>query len=256
MSDDADTRPLVSLITPTFDRDFYLKYQLQSIRQQDYPALEWLVFDDSPVPSRHLSELDEDWLLYHHQTERVSIGDKRNRLIEMARGDIIVHIDDDDYYAPHYVRFMVDALEQGGYDLVKLADMFLYSSNHDKFGYWELDNTQPHCFVWSPERWKVARLDTAKAERMDNRKWGFGFSYVYRKRVTEDIKFQDRNWNEDGPFARQVRERYPCAALPDTEGLVLHVLHKSNTSSSFPQYEMPLFMLRQYFPRLIEGFLH
>lgn len=256
MSDAPVSRPLVSLITPTFDRDFYLKYQLQAIRQQDYPALEWLVFDDSPRPSRHLSSVDEDWLRYHHQTERASIGAKRNRLIEMARGDIIVHIDDDDYYAPNYVRHMVDSLEQGGYDLVKLAHMFLYSSNYEKFGYWELDNHQAHCFVWSAERWKVARLDQSEPEKFDNRKWGFGFSYVYRKHVAQDIKFEDRDWNEDGRFVRQVRERYPCAALPDTEGLVLHVLHKSNTSSSFPQYEMPLFMLRHYFPGLIEGFLH
>ena len=40
--------------------------------------------------------------------------------MQHATGEVIVHFDDDDFYAPHDVRTMVGALHQDGLSFVKL----------------------------------------------------------------------------------------------------------------------------------------
>ena len=63
---------------------------------------------------------------YTHVTERLTIGEKRNRLIAASSGQVIVHFDDDDYYAPCYVEWMLRQL--GDHDLVKLVGWFAYAT--------------------------------------------------------------------------------------------------------------------------------
>jgi glycosyltransferase involved in cell wall biosynthesis len=93
--------PFVSVLTPTNNRRFFLEQLLRNYAQQDYPAArrELLVLDDG-------SDRVEDifsgvpGVRYVRSDEVQTIGRKRNRLIDMARGDVIVHMDDDDYYPP------------------------------------------------------------------------------------------------------------------------------------------------------------
>ena len=59
-----------------------------------------------------------------------------------------MHFDDDDYYAPGYIEFMLEAL-RSGLDFVKLGSFFLYSQHFQRFAYWELANTSLPCAVWS-----------------------------------------------------------------------------------------------------------
>lgn len=48
----------------------------------------------------------------YDKVNRISIGDKRNRLIDMARGKYVSFIDDDDMVAPYYIRAVHGALMQ------------------------------------------------------------------------------------------------------------------------------------------------
>ena len=86
---------------------------------------EWLVLDDSAEPSALLARDDDSRLRYFHQRLGASIGAKRNALIEAARGEVIVHFDDDDYYAPNYIAEMLSYLNRN-VDLVKLSGWFTY----------------------------------------------------------------------------------------------------------------------------------
>ena len=49
----------------------------------------------------------------YDRVNRISIGDKRNRLIDMAQGRYISFIDDDDAVAPYYIKAIHGALLQG-----------------------------------------------------------------------------------------------------------------------------------------------
>ena len=74
-----------------------------------------------------------------------------------------------------------------------------------------------------------------------NNHLGFGFSYVFRKKVWEAIPFSDDSvhWNEDTPFAVAADKVFRLLHFKDRRGLCLHVLHEGNISRSFPQYRLP-----------------
>jgi hypothetical protein len=63
----------------------------------------------------------------HERDERRSpAGVKRNRLCELARGDVIAHWDDNDWMAPWRVRYQVERLLAAGADVCGLDRPLFY----------------------------------------------------------------------------------------------------------------------------------
>jgi glycosyltransferase involved in cell wall biosynthesis len=112
--------PKVSIITPTYSRESHLSKIHRCFKSQDYPDLEWLILDDSPGPSEEFTATSDSRIRYRHISKRLSIGEKRNLLVDEAAGDIIVHFDDDDFYNLNYVSSMVGALNEKECDLLNL----------------------------------------------------------------------------------------------------------------------------------------
>ncbi|MBP2291650.1 glycosyltransferase family 2 protein [Azospirillum rugosum] len=236
-------RPLVSIITPSWGREAFLPLCHARVQAQTWPEVEWLVFDDSPRPNAYLQPLAGPRLKYFYSPSRYAIGEKRNILAEHARGAIIVHFDDDDFYAPTYVERMVERLEQGC-DAVKLSGWFLYSAVHGAFGYWDTARGGSH------HRWgRNARtyVDAPDSPASDDNRMGYGFSYAYRRAVWEAVRFPAVNACEDAPFMTAARERFRVQDFPDAEGLCLHTLHARSTSLCLPQYELPPALLDRLF---------
>ena len=84
------------------------------MKRQSFQDIEWLVLDDSEHPSATLANNDWVKLRYFHSPERMSIGKKRNQLLDAAKGSIVVQFDDDDYYGPNYVSSMAKVLNDFG----------------------------------------------------------------------------------------------------------------------------------------------
>ncbi len=106
--------PTVSLITPTFNRRPFIPKLIEYIKHQTYPAerMEWLVFDDGSDPiedllTPHMTSMN---IQYIRESEKLNVGEKRNRLNQAARGEIIICMDDDDYYPPERVAHVVHTL--------------------------------------------------------------------------------------------------------------------------------------------------
>jgi len=74
--------------------------------------------------------LDIPNVRYIYSPEKQTIGTKRNRLNSEARGDIIVAMDDDDYYPPERVSSVVKAFKQKpSYQLAGASEVFMYYSD-------------------------------------------------------------------------------------------------------------------------------
>jgi glycosyltransferase involved in cell wall biosynthesis len=238
----------VSIITPTHDRERFLPSICRCVEAQDYPDWEWLILDDGPSPSKDLQVAQNPRIRYTHTQRRSSIGAKRNWLVERATGDIVVHFDDDDFYHSSYVSSLVSTLHTKQLDLVNMRGWFLYDRRHQFFGYWNLQLKEGLHYVCNPDGMGLMMLDKSNNAPLENNHLGFGFGWAYRKRVWEKSPFPDRDWNEDGEFALKARELFRLDGILDTQGICLHILHAGNTSRSFPQYQLPTFLLGRLFP--------
>jgi glycosyltransferase involved in cell wall biosynthesis len=107
------SRPFVSVLTPTYNRRKFIPWLIECFKAQDYPQnkMEWIILDDGNDKVEDIfmaSGLNN--VRYYYEPEKMKIGAKRNKLNALAKGDIIVCLDDDDYYPPERVSHVVTRL--------------------------------------------------------------------------------------------------------------------------------------------------
>jgi glycosyltransferase involved in cell wall biosynthesis len=124
--------PLVSCIMPTYNRRALVPLAVQLFARQDYPNRELIIVDDS---DRAIDDLVSatPGVRYFHRGTRRTIGAKRNFACEQARGDIIAHWDDDDWYAPERLRYQVAPLLSGEADVTGLENAFVLEPADGRF---------------------------------------------------------------------------------------------------------------------------
>ena len=129
--------PFVSIVTPTYNRRRFIPYLIQMVEHQDYrkDKMEWIVLDDGQDKVNDLFEIAAKRipnLRYIPLDEKLTIGAKRNRLNDEAKGSIIVAMDDDDYYPPCRVSAVVNAFKQKQNQNIELcgaSEIYMYYSD-------------------------------------------------------------------------------------------------------------------------------
>ena len=103
--------PMVSICTPTFNRRPFWEFAIKCFNHQDYPKdkMEWIIIDDGTDKIEDLV-CDISQVKYFKYDEKMPLGKKRNLMHEKSSGDILVYMDDDDYYPPCRVSHAVDML--------------------------------------------------------------------------------------------------------------------------------------------------
>ena len=108
---DKKNLPFVSICTPTFNRRPFWKYTIKCFNHQDYPKenIEWIIIDDG---SDKIEDLVKDipQVKYYSYDTKMPLGKKRNIMHEKSKGDILVYMDDDDYYPKERVSHAVNML--------------------------------------------------------------------------------------------------------------------------------------------------
>lgn len=145
----------VSLLTPTFNRRAFFEQCIRCVMRQTYPRerMEWIILDDG---TDRIADLipDEPWIRYVPLEERLPLGAKRNRLHSLARGEIMVYIDDDDYYPPERTAHAVATL---------LANPKALAAGCSELPTWFLD--EDAVFVFGPFRASHATCGTLAFRR-------------------------------------------------------------------------------------------
>jgi mannosyltransferase OCH1-like enzyme len=106
--------PTVSICTVTYNRQKFLPLLQNCIASQTYPhtLIDWIIVDDSdndepafkPDPTLGIrSKLIK-------LPKKIALGKKRNLSHDYCKGEIIVYMDDDDYYPPQRVSHAVERL--------------------------------------------------------------------------------------------------------------------------------------------------
>lgn len=105
------TYPFVSVCTPTFNRRPFINAMITCFNNQDYPQdrMEWIIIDDGTDPVEDMVASHPRVKYFKYDT-KMTLGKKRNLLHEKSRGEILVYMDDDDYYPPQRVSHAVHML--------------------------------------------------------------------------------------------------------------------------------------------------
>lgn len=115
----------VSVIVPTYKRNRYITRALDSILEQDYPAIEIVVVDDNGEGSEDQlatektlqSYIDNNRIVYVKNKQNVGGAIARNNGIKASSGEYITFLDDDDVYLPGKISIQVQEMENNGWDL-------------------------------------------------------------------------------------------------------------------------------------------
>jgi len=106
------TYPYVSICTPTYNRRPFISTMLKCFDHQTYPKnrMEWIIIDDGTDKIEDLVKNHPN-VVYFKYDEKMTLGRKRNLMHEKSRGEILVYMDDDDYYPPERVSHAVEKLQ-------------------------------------------------------------------------------------------------------------------------------------------------
>jgi O-antigen biosynthesis protein len=198
----ASPEPLVSCIMPTYNRRPLVPQAIRCFLRQDYPHAELVIVDDSTPAIADLVPNDSR-IRYIHLDKRHTIGAKRNLACEEARGEFVVHWDDDDWYPPWRVRAQVRALLDHHADLCGSSRVHYYEPTTDK--------------AWRYEY-----------SRSRGTPWVAGNTLAYRKSFWARNRFPDIQVGEDTRFVSSGATN----AVHDLRdpALCVATIHPRNTS--------------------------
>lgn len=115
--------PLVSCIMPTRGRARFVAQSIAYFARQDWPRRELLIVyeDEEDLPPAQV--LEDARIRCLRVAPGTSIGAKRNEAVRLARGEVVAHWDDDDWYADGRLSRQLAPLLQGVADITGLNEL-------------------------------------------------------------------------------------------------------------------------------------
>jgi glycosyltransferase involved in cell wall biosynthesis len=148
---------------------------------------------------------------YLHLPARKSIGAKRNLACQHARGEIIAHWDDDDWYSSDRLRYQVMPIINGQGDMTGLENAFVLELPAGEF--WTT-NVQLHQQLF------VGNVH--------------GGTLVYRKQLLADgLRYPEINLAEDAYLLHYATRRGKRLVRLSNPGVFVYVRHGGNAWKEF-----------------------
>ena len=186
---------------PTANRRRFVPLAIQNFLQQDYPNRELVILDDGQDSVADLSPADAR-VRYMRTSQRQTVGAKRNQCVRASQGDLIMHWDDDDWAAPHRIRYQVAEMLREGTEVCGLRQMLFH----------ELASGKTWLYSYPPNL----------------RMWVAGGSMLYTKNFWQRSPFPDVQVGEDSRFLwKQTRGRL---TVLDDYHFYVAMIHQQNTS--------------------------
>jgi len=121
--------PFVSICTPTFNRRPFIPIMFECFRNQTYPKdrMEWIIIDDGTDKIKDLIDAANiPQIKYFPYDTKMTLGKKRNVMHDKTKGDILVYMDDDDYYPPERVEHAVTMLTKSKAICAGASELYVY----------------------------------------------------------------------------------------------------------------------------------
>lgn len=191
---------------PTYNRRYFVTKAIEYFFRQDCIRKELVVVDDGDDNIRDLIP-EHECLNYIRLNRRTLLGEKRNIAIENSSGEIILHWDDDDWYASNRMRYQVEAMLDKKSSLCGLGAGLYYD-------------------VFANQFWQCE-------ERLHNTLFYAGIiggSICYYKSLWKELgKFPPGSkLSEDSYFLRKISRKSQILKIPN-QCTLIYIRHHTNT---------------------------
>ncbi len=200
--------PFVTVITPTHNRAYVLRNAMESILSQTYKNLEYIIVDDNSKDETNdvVKSFSDKRVRYIRHDTNKGPSAARNTALNVAKGDWITYLDDDDELYHTHLEVMLKHIEKNKNTIFAIPrgkkTLELYVDN---FLVREIDDSENVPKNITPQDIGLKKF------HFDN----IGFMHS-RKVIDDGIRFDehpDLGALEDWEFALQLSEKYPQGLL-------------------------------------------
>lgn len=197
--------PLLSCIMPTRARPAFVEQSIRYFQRQDYPALELIIVyeEGSDLPAG----ISDARIRCVRMAPGASIGAKRNEAVRLARGELVAHWDDDDWYGEQRLSRQAAPILHNIADITGLNDMLFMARAQAEF--------------WAPSRALFRRMFVENVS---------GGSLLFRRSLWEiHGRYPATSLREDADFLLKVLAGGARLCRVPGRELHIYVRHDNNT---------------------------
>jgi glycosyltransferase involved in cell wall biosynthesis len=202
-----------SVVMPTHNRLHLLRDAIETVRRQDFNNWELVIFDNASKEgiADHVRALNDERVRYARSELFLPVTASWNRAIDLARGDYVVLLGDDDGLTPHYFVRLQQIIE-----LFKQPDVVynnIYQFWHPGVAPWEpsgyLIDVKHGFFFVNRDKPFLLTEDEARHAALGSIRLKINFSFnsqalVYNRKFLKEL-------SSDGPVYRSPFPDYYIA---------------------------------------------
>lgn len=201
---------LISVIMLTYNRQNFVRRAIESVLAQTYRNFEFIIIDNGSTDDsgKIADEYDIDSRVRVVHSARETIGRGRNRGLDLAAGDWIAFVDDDDYLESDYLTFLMELATNNAADIAICGTTYLV--NNEKL---------------------VLNAEESIIKLLWRKHYSNGFpAKLFKKTLFDELKFPIREKYEDIYLMYRVLAKANCVAY---HGLLkYHVTRHSGNNSA------------------------
>jgi GT2 family glycosyltransferase len=175
---------LVSIVTPSYNQALYLEQTLQSVLEQDYPRIEYIVVDGASTDnSFEIIKKYNERLAYWISEKDSGQAEAINKGFARAQGEILAWLNSDDYYLRDTISAVVKYFDENPEVVMLYGDMLAVNGDGQtinvlKYRQYSLQDLlcfqivgQPSVFFRRSALEKTGLLDTSFHFMLDHHLW-------------------------------------------------------------------------------------
>lgn len=197
---ESEKAPLVSCIMPTADRPNFIVKAIKQFVNQDFKEKELIIADNGVDAIEHLIPQQEN-IRYYRLKNGESLGSIRNFCCTKAKAEVIMHWDDDDFYANDWISYQFSVLKAESADVCGLSALYFYNPNQS-------------------ESWKYQYPSSGK-------KWVAGATMAYTREFWRNNPFPKINIGEDNTFVWSGNPKVYAHTYEEGFTATIHTLNTS-----------------------------
>jgi len=222
-------KPLVSIVTPSFNQARFLDETIRSVLSQDYPNIEYIIIDgDSTDGSKEIIQKNADRLAFWESVPDNGQTDAINKGFARATGEILAWLNSDDILLPGAVSSAVEELHVHPEVSMVYGNATLINAEGKKIGDFPVAQTDlkrlKRGYVHIPQQSSFFRADLWKKVGPLDPTFYFAMDYDLWVRLGGTPKASQR---------MTVAGRRCCGCITVMGGILFHLSSQSTTSENW-----------------------